>query len=375
MKGRHYRTGRPVALRAAGGRIAAAGAGGGRRLVGPGLVDLQVNGFRGLDFNTRPVAADLAGRVTRELWSEGVTTYLATVITNAPEGIEECARAVARGCESDPDAGAGIAGIHLEGPFISPEDGPRGAHERAFVRAPDWDLFARWQDASGGRIRLVTMSPEWPEATAFIERAVESGVVVSIGHTAAAPERIRDAVKAGATMSTHLGNGAHLTLPRHPNYVWEQMAQDALAACVIADGFHLPDAVLKVILRAKGPRAILVSDAVYIAGLAPGTYDTHIGGKVVLTPEGKLHLASNPNLLAGSAAMVIRGVEHLASRGLAALADAWDMASTRAASAIGHPAARGLRPGAPADVLVVERRGDRLSVAETWKAGRRVYKA
>ena len=375
MKGRHYRTGKPLALRAAKGRIASLGGGGGRRLVGPGLVDLQVNGFRGLDFNTRPVAADLAGRVTRELWAEGVTTYLATIITNAPEAIEECARAVARGCESDPDAQAGIAGIHLEGPFISPDDGPRGAHERAFVRPPDWDVFARWQDASGGRIRLVTLSPEWPEATAFIERAVEAGVVVSIGHTGATPEQIRDGVKAGATMSTHLGNGAHLTLPRHPNYVWEQMAQDALAACVIADGFHLPDAVLKVILRAKGTRALLVSDAVYIAGLAPGTYDTHIGGKVVLTPEGKLHLASTPNLLAGSATMVIRGVEHLAARGLASLADAWDMASTRPAAAIGHPAAKGLRPGSPADVLVLDAKGDRLSVVETWKAGRRVYKA
>ncbi|HYF00073.1 MAG TPA: amidohydrolase family protein [Planctomycetota bacterium] len=375
MKGRHYRTGKPVAVRAKDGRIAGLGAGGGRRLVGPGLVDLQVNGFRGLDFNTRPVPADLAGRVTRELWSEGVTAYLATVITNAPDGIEECVRAIDRGCESDADAQAGIAGIHLEGPFISPDDGPRGAHERAFVRPPDWDLFRRWQDASGGRIRLITLSPEWPEATAFIAKAVESGVIVSIGHTAGTPDQIRDAVKAGATMSTHLGNGAHLMLPRHPNYVWEQMAQDALSACVIADGFHLPDAVLKVILRAKGSRAMLVSDAVYIAGLAPGTYETHIGGKVVLTAEGKLHLAANPNLLAGSATMVIRGVEHLAARGLASLPDAWDMASTRPAAAIGHPAAKGLRTGAPADVLVLEARGEHLSVAETWKAGRRVYKS
>lgn len=375
MKGRHYRTGKPIAVKAKDGRIEKVAVGSGRRRVGPGLVDLQVNGFRGLDFNTLPVAADLAGKVTRELWSVGVTSYLATVITNSPDGIEEAMRGIARGCEEDPAAAAGIAGVHLEGPFLSPEDGPRGAHAAEFVRAPDWDLFERWQDASGGRIKLITLSPEWPHATEFVERAVQSDVVVSIGHTAAAPAQIRGAVAAGATLSTHLGNGAHLVLPRHPNYLWEQLAQDALGACFIADGFHLPDAVMKVILKAKGERAVLVSDAVYLAGLPAGTYDMYIGGWVVLTEQGKLHLESNESLLAGSASTVLQGVGHLARSGLASLADAWDMASTRAARAVGLPAAKGLRPGAPADVLVLEESEGELAVVETWKAGKRVYRS
>jgi N-acetylglucosamine-6-phosphate deacetylase len=375
IRGRHYRTGKGIAVRAKAGRIEAVGAGSGRRLVGPGLVDLQVNGFRGLDFNTLPIPADLTGRVTRELRSVGVTTYLPTVITNSPDRIEEAVRAVARGCEEDADARGAVAGIHLEGPFLSPEDGPRGAHDAAFVRAPDGDLFRRWQDACGGLIRLITLSPEWPGTSGFIEQAVADGVVVSIGHTAARPDQIREAVAAGATLSTHLGNGSHLVLPRHPNYIWEQLAQDALAACFIADGFHLPDAVIKTILRTKGKRAVLVSDAVYLAGMPPGTYDVHVGGRVVLTPEGKLHLESNPGLLAGSASSIFHGLQHLVRTGLAPLADAWEMASVRAAAVLGHPAAKGLRAGAPADAVVLEERSGRLALVETWKAGRKVYAA
>jgi N-acetylglucosamine-6-phosphate deacetylase len=339
----------------------------------PGLVDLQINGFAGLDFNTLPVPDDLPGRVTRALWREGVTSYLATVITNAPDAIEACVRAIAKGCAADADAAAGIAGIHLEGPFISGEDGPRGAHDRRFVRPPDWKLLERWQKAAEGRIRFVTLSPEYPESSDFIRRCVAAGIAVSIGHTAATPEAIRDAVAAGATFSTHLGNGCHLTLPRHPNYLWEQLAQEPLYACVIADGFHLPDAVLKVILRVKGDRTLVTSDAVYLSGLPAGAYTTHIGGRVVLTPEGRLHLEDNPKLLAGSAQMIVRGVEHLVRRGLAPLPEAWDMASVRPAAAMGLPAGKGLRAGAPADLVLFDRKGDSVTVLETWKSGRRVY--
>lgn len=354
------------------GRIRKVAKGAGRRWIGPGLVDLQINGFRGMDFNTLPLAADVAGKVTRELWAEGVTSYLATLITNSPEAIEEACRGIARGCEEDEAAGEGIAGIHLEGPFISPDDGPRGAHAKAFVRAPDWDLFRRWQDAAGGRVRLITMSPEWAGSTSFIEKVAGSDVLVSIGHTGATPEQVRDAVSAGARVSTHLGNGAHLVMPRHPNYLWEQLADDRLSACFIADGFHLPDAVMKVILRVKGRKAMLVSDAVYLAGLPAGTYDTHIGGKVTLTEEGKLHLAANPNLLAGSAAMMLRGIQRLVASGICDLDEAWALGSTRPAGLLGLPAAKGLKAGAPADVVAVD--PATLEVVETFKGGTRVYK-
>lgn len=375
IRGRHFRTGRLIGVRLKDGRIEAVRGGSGGPWVGPGFVDLQVNGYRGLDFNAIPVPEDLPGRVTRELWREGVTSYCPTLVTHPPDAIEQAVRAVARACVRDPDAAAGIAGIHLEGPFISPEDGPRGAHDRAFVRPPEWGLFERWQRAAEGRIRMLTMSPEYPGSADFIRRCTAAGVMVSIGHTAATPDQIREAIQAGARMSTHLGNGTHLTLPRHPNYLWEQLARDELAACVIADGFHLPDSVLKVILRVKSGRTLLVSDAVHLAGLEPGEYRTPVGGRVVLTPEGRLHLAENPALLAGSAQMLRAGVEHLVRRGLCTLGEAWDMASTRPASLLGLPARMGLRKGAPADLVVVEDCKGRLMIRETWKAGRRVFAA
>src|SRR5207248_2337185 len=146
-----------------------------------------------------------------------------------------------------------VAGIHLEGPYISAEDGPRGAHARRHVRPPDWDEFRRLQDASGGRVRLLTLAPEHDGAVHFIERLTAAGVVVALGHTAASGERIRDAVRAGARLSTHLGNGSHAVLPRHPNYLWEQLADDGLWASVICDGHHLPPSVVRCVVRVKTP--------------------------------------------------------------------------------------------------------------------------
>jgi len=341
--------------------------------IAPGLVDLQINGYGGHDFNSPPLDKSKIAAVTRELWKVGVTAYLPTVITNEPASLYAILAAIAQACSFDSLIDASIAGIHLEGPFISPEDGPRGAHPRQFVCAPDWDLFQRLQDISGGRIKIVTLSPEWPEAPEFIARCVASGVVAAIGHTAAAPEQIANAVAAGATMSTHLGNGSHVMLPRLSNYLWQQLAEDTLWAGLIADGFHLPDDVLKVMLKAKGDKAFIVSDSVYLAGMPPGEYTTHIGGKVVLTPEGKLHLADNPKLLAGSVQPLIQGVENLVRKGFSPLPQAWEMASSRPARFIGLPCKQGLSVGAPADFILVERESGCFAVAATYKAGIPVY--
>lgn len=422
LEGIHYRSGRPVAIAMAGGRIAeiselaasdrggddrpadtrlsgraggGAGTGSGANLKGyresdgaemaaaatglpilaPGLVDLQLNGCGGLDFNTLPIPDELTGQVAAALWEHGVTTYYPTVITNSAEGIERAVAAIAAACRRDSLTAACVGGIHLEGPFISPLDGARGAHARQYVAAPDWESFCRWQEAAEGRIRIVTLSPEWPEAPAFISRCAESGVVVSIGHTSATGEQIREAAAAGATMSTHLGNGAHPLLPRHPNYIWEQLADDRLWAGIIADGFHLPASVLQVFLRAKAGKALLVSDAVYLSGLPAGEYMTHIGGKVTLTPEGRLHLSENPQLLAGSAQLLPWGVDHLVRQGLAERADAWELASVRPSAAMGLNSREGLAPGAPADIAAFRVGEDgRIRVEAVYKAGQPVYR-
>lgn len=385
--GLHYRTGQPIQIDMADGMIeriepllgenSGCSAGetedGGLPWIGPGYADLQINGFSGIDFNVPSLKREDVQAAARKLWAEGTTTFYPTVITNSDDNIETIVRTIAGACVSDPLTGDTIAGIHLEGPFISPEDGPRGAHGRSFVKPPDWELFERWQAAAEGRIRLITLSPEWEGAPHFISNCVRNGVAVSIGHTAAVPEQIQAAVQAGATLSTHLGNGAHLMLPRHPNYIWEQLAQDGLSACIIADGFHLPDSVMKVMLKVKAERLYLVSDAVYLSGLEPGAYDTHIGGQVVLTKEGRLHLAHEPGLLAGSAQLLKAGIEHLVSAGLTDLSTAWDMASVRPAAYMGLAAGEGLAPGAPADLIAFSRdRHNRLSLHNIYKRGQLV---
>lgn len=373
-KGRHYETGEAVRIRWTNGVIDSV-----ERTdeeastlpwIGPGFVDLQLNGSMGIDLNKKLLSADEVIRLTRRLWEEGVTAYCPTIVTNSDEAITASVSTIRAAYEADPLVAASIAGIHLEGPFISPEDGARGAHGKQFVRSPDWDLFRKWQDASGGLIRILTLSPEWEGAADFISRVAETGVTVSIGHTAATPEQIREAVAAGATMSTHLGNGSHLMLPRHHNYIWEQLAADELWAGIIADGFHLPDAPLRVFLRAKGDKAVLVSDAVYLCGLEPGQYKTHIGGNVVLTPEGRLHLADNPALLAGSAQFLAFGIRHLVRDGICTLPEAWNMASVRPSRVFGLPTADGLRAGAPADLLLCDYNEDGLAVRRVYKEGR-----
>lgn len=379
LKGIHYQTEEPITIRIQGGIIIDIGQDRTESKdkslpwIAPGLVDLQVNGYHGADFNTIPIEMGSVEKVTRALWQEGVTSYYPTVITNGDESIEKALHSIADACSQDSVSNHGIAGIHLEGPFISPEDGPRGAHNQLYTKAPDWPLFQKWQDAAQGKIKIITLSPEWPGSSTFIKKCVDQGVVVSIGHTAASEEQIARAVEAGAALSTHLGNGAHLMLPRHPNYIWGQLAQDDLWACVIADGFHLPDSVLKVILRTKGKKTILVSDAVYLSGMATGEYDSHIGGKVVLTPEGKLHMRQNPNLLAGSVQMLPWSISQLVQRGLAPLSEAWEMASIRPSSFMGLPAQAGIQVGAPADLVVFEWDGHEMETVQTYKLGQKVY--
>lgn len=382
IMGRHYRTGELIQVSAVDGclqEIRAADAvpqelGEPVPWIAPGLVDLQINGYLGMDVNQAPLTKETVAELTRALWKEGVTSYYPTVITNGDAPISQILGAIADACRMDTLMDSCIRGIHLEGPFISPEDGPRGAHGKAYVKAPDWELFQRWQEAADGRIAVVTMSPEWPEAEAFIRQCDASGVTVSIGHTNASPEQIRSAIAAGAKLSTHLGNAAHMMLPRHPNYIWEQLAADELWSCIIADGFHLPESVLKVFMKVKGNKTILVSDAVYLSGLQPGAYTTHIGGEVVLAPSGKLHLADNANMLAGSAQMLLWDIQHLVKEGLSSLSDAWEMASIRPSELMGLSTADGLVEGAPADFVLFEEEPEgSLNVVSTYKSGKLVY--
>jgi len=267
----------------------------------PGLFDLQVNGFGGVDFNAPALTADRVSEALARMRATGVTRCLPTLITSSFERFAASARVLARMTD------AAIAGIHMEGPYLSPEEGARGAHPREHVASASVDDFNRRQDAAGGRIVLVTLAPEVPGALLLIEHLVASGVRAAIGHTAATGQQIDDAVSAGATLATHLGNGCAQLLPRHPNAIWELLAADGVLASLIVDGHHLPPATVKAMVRAKGPgRTILVTDAIAAAGCAPGPYA--IGGvECALGEDGRVSLPGTP-YLAGSSLTLDRAI-------------------------------------------------------------------
>jgi N-acetylglucosamine-6-phosphate deacetylase len=318
------------------------------RWLAPGFVDLQVNGWLGHDLNAPGLTPETVSAMVAALARTGATTLLPTIITASDERMTAAVRAIAAACETDPRAAAAVAGIHVEGPHVSPNDGPRGAHPLADVRAPDIALFDRLQAAAGGRIVMVTLSPHWPGALAYIAALAARGVRVAIGHTDAGRDEIDRAVTAGATLSTHLGNGIAAMLPRHPNIIWTQLADDRLTATFIGDGHHLPGDTLKAMIRAKGPeRAILVSDATALGGMPPGLYRQPIGGDVELTPDGRLGVRGTP-YLAGAARSLADGVAVTAN--VVGMEIALRMATLNPGGILGGEAGR-FRVGRPADVV------------------------
>ncbi|HEY8504992.1 MAG TPA: amidohydrolase family protein [Gemmataceae bacterium] len=356
IRGRHYATGEPVVVTLDGPAVASVRPGGGAAdaaagWVAPALFDLQINGAGGRAFNSPDLTPGDVRAVAGACARRGIAGLLPTLITGPFDALEHGFRTLAR-ARRDPELARRIPGFHLEGPYISPEDGPRGAHPREHVRPPDRDEFRRWQDAAEGRIRLVTLAPEVPGAIPFIEHLAGSGVVVAIGHTAASPAVIRDAVRAGARLSTHLGNGCHALLPRHESYLWEQLAADGLWASLITDGHHLPEAVVKCFVRVKTPaRLILTCDASSLAGLPPGRY-REWGQELEVRADGRVGVAGTP-FLAGSGVFTDVCVANVIRMAGVSLAEAIDMAAVRPRELLGLPVPR-LEPGAPADLMLFD---------------------
>ena len=298
----------------------------------PGLFDLQVNGFGGVDFNAPGLTADRVSDALARMRATGVTRCLPTLITSSYEQFAASARVL--GAMADES----IAGIHMEGPYLSPDDGPRGAHPREHIRAASIDDFKRRQEAARGRIILVTLAPEAAGALPLIEHLVESDIRVAIGHTAASPDQLGDAIMAGATLATHLGNGCAQMLPRHPNTIWELLAADTVFASLIVDGHHLPWSTVKSMVRAKGAhRTVLVTDAIAAAGCPPGRYT--IGGTACeLSEHGRVSLPGTP-YLAGSALTMDRAVANTVKFTGLTIDDVIPMASTIPAAYMGRATA------------------------------------
>jgi len=370
LTARHAETGRWIRLRAEDGILAEVEPvdgppepGPGEEWVGPAFWDIQTNGRWGYSFSDATLTEDQVAAIVRAQGGLGTARLCPTLITAPREATLKALRTIAATCRRRPDVAAMILGIHLEGPYISSVDGYRVAHPIEATRDPDWSEFEAFQDAADGRIVLLTLAPERAGAPEFIRRATAAGIVVALAHTAAEPAEIAAAVEAGARLSTHLGNGIAATLPRHPNAIWTQAADDRLMASLIADGHHLGPDVLRVLARAKSPgRVILVSDASWLAGLPPGTY-----GPWAVDPSGKIIVSGTP-YLAGSNQGLDVGLNTLLGVTDLTLPDAIATVTRNPARLLGHSEPL-LAPGAPANLVRFRFQDRRLALVETWVDG------
>ncbi|PTY00380.1 amidohydrolase family protein [Opitutus sp. ER46] len=239
----------------------------------PPLFDFQVNGFAGVDFQRPDVSAPALEHAAAALRAHQVGCIFVTFITAPLEQLAQQLRRFELFREASPSLSAMIAGYHLEGPWLSPQPGYCGAHPPAHMHAPSIVEFETLQRAARGRIRLVTLAPEWAGSSEFITHLTARQVAVSLGHTNATERDIDAAIAAGARFCTHLGNAVPLVLPRHDNVVQQLLSRDELIACFIPDGLHLPRRVLQNFVRAKPPgRALFTTDAMAGAGAPAGNY-------------------------------------------------------------------------------------------------------
>ncbi|KPK83699.1 MAG: hypothetical protein AMS27_12095 [Bacteroides sp. SM23_62_1] len=346
-----------------------------RIYVAPGLIDNQVNGFAGVSFSFSGGDLTIEGleKATKALWEVGVTTYLPTLTTNSHEILLRNFEILAEGMKN-PGLHGSIAGFHLEGPYISPEDGYRGAHPLRYVRKPDWEEFMELYEASGKNIIQVTLAPDMEGAMEMITRLHEMGIVVALGHHNAPAEVITEAINKGARIATHLGNGCANMIHRHNNPLWSQLSDDRLMISIICDGFHLNPEEIRVFYKVKGPgKTIITSDVTHFAGLPAGEYTTPKGDTIELTPEGMIRYPAQ-NVLYGSASPITKGVGHIMQVTGCSLKQAIRMASTNVALLYGLQDRGKIKSGMKADLILFTVEDFKIKIAKTIVEGEVVYK-
>jgi len=336
-----------------------------------GFIDIQVNGFAGVDFNHPNFRGDDLVGVCRNLLTTGVTRFCPTLITADHKQLARNIKEIRKACKHHPLVRSMVLGIHLEGPYINPADGPRGAHPKEYVSAPVWDEFERLLSQGKGLVRMVTVAPEVPGGLAFIKKASQSGLVVGIGHCEPEPETINQAVNAGARISTHLGNGTHQMLDRHKNYLQKQLSHDGLMASIICDGPHLPDYFVKNVVRAKGrSRVILISDATAAANAPAGRYS--LGAlEVEAGDDDVLRLPGTP-YLAGSALTMDRAIANCAVFAGITLVSALKMATVNPAGLFAGISGN-LEKGQRADLVLFKAKRKQIKILQVYLAGRLLY--
>lgn len=342
----------------------------------PGLIDNQVNGFNNVSFSFGGGELTTEGifQATSALWKRGVTSYLPTLTTNSQEILLKNFRTLAAAKNSKELLGS-IPGYHLEGPYISPFDGFRGAHSKRFVRKPDWQAFMDLYEASDNNILTVTVAPEIEGMMEFIKNCSDMGIVVALGHHNGNAKQINEAVKNGAKTCTHLGNGCANMINRHDNPLWPQLANDGLMISIICDGFHLRPEEIIVFTKAKGiDKTIITSDVTKYAAMKPGIYKNIDGDDIELTTDGKVQYPAQ-KVLAGSASSIDKGVGHAIKVTGCSLADAIQMASANSANLYGLSDRGELAVGKRADLILFTFDNFKMDVKKTFVQGELVFDA
>jgi N-acetylglucosamine-6-phosphate deacetylase len=304
-------------------------------VITPGLFDLQVNGYAGVDFNDSALDADALDHALHAMLRAGVTRCLPTIITAGEDALRARLHALDRAVARSRLGPAMVPGFHLEGPFLNPGEGTRGCHPPDAMVAPDPALLARLCAGLARPVRLLTIAPDRPGAAAVIAWARRAGMIVALGHHAAERAAVTAAADAGATLCTHLGNGLPAMLKKLDNPLMAQLAEDRLAASFIADGIHVPGFALKAMVRAKDvSRAILVTDATAGADAPEGFY-AFAGMQIRRDAAGSVRLAAS-GALAGSALTMDVAVRNVVAWGVADAAHAVAMASAKPARLLGE---------------------------------------
>ncbi len=338
----------------------------------PGFIDIQINGFAGVDFSSADLDVEKAIGILPALWSTGATTICPTLITNSLPAMAKNFAILEQARAQNSDFAHAVPCYHLEGPYLSPFDS-HGAHDPKWMRHPNWEEFQELQSAAGGRIGIITIAPELPGAEEFIRKARLAGVIVALSHTDGLPEDVHRAAAAGATLNTHLGNGCPALLHRHKAPFWGQLADGRLQASLICDGFHLPPDVVKIIVAVKGiDNCILVTDAVHVALLPPGKYSL-VGTDIELLPSGQVVRADRVSM-AGSALTMNRGLAVFIKFSQCGLAQAIQAATANPAKLLGRGGVCSrLAPGQPANLVLFRQETDTLKIDRVISKGRHVY--
>jgi N-acetylglucosamine-6-phosphate deacetylase len=268
----------------------------------PRYVDLQLNGYHGVDFNADDLSAEACHAACEKLRADGVAGVLATIITDDLDRMAARLARIAALRGQDPLVAGVILGVHVEGPFLDPGPGYAGAHPRESIRPADLDAMKRLVDAAGGLVRIVTLAPEHDSGLAVTRWLAEQKIMVSAGHCNPGFDQLRAAIDAGLSMFTHLGNGCPMYLHRHENIIQRVLGlADRLWICFIGDGVHVPYPVLRNYLRCVPPeRTIIVSDGISAAGMGPGRYT--LGSRTVDVGEDRIARSPDGSHFVGAAA-------------------------------------------------------------------------